>query len=174
MATTSRPIRLPIPLPLPLPSASPPAVTQPAAMNSLSRLRLATGYATSSSSSCRLSKAIVPSAARVRVSSSTDSVPKDSWLASLSCPLPRKHEPDLDSHSGSGEVVAGSGSGSEWIIGVDPDVSGALALLRPDKSPCGYSAEVLINSLCFCILYWWKTHIFQKFSTCLFFFLVLK
>lgn len=143
MAIPSRPIRFP------LPSATPPAVTR-LAMNSLSHLRLATSYArfTTSSSSCcnRLSKVIVASAARVRVSSSTVSVLNDSWLASLSCPLPRKEEPDSDS----GEVVVGSGSGSEWIIGVDPDVSGALALLRPDQSPCGFSAEVpflFINQL---------------------------
>ncbi|XP_078171481.1 mutS2 [Carex rostrata] len=138
--TLSRPIRLPFPFPGP--GASPPAET-PLAMNSLSHLRLATAYVrftTSSASSLnRLPKATVPSAAKARVSS-TESIVKESWLAALSCPLTRKEEPDLDSHSDSGEVILGSGS--EWIIGVDPDVSGALALLRPDQSPCGYSAEV--------------------------------
>lgn len=139
-------------------------------MNSLSHLRLATAYArftTSSASSLnRLPKATVPSAAKVRVSS-TDSIVKESWLTALSCPLTRKEEPDLDSHSDSGEVIIGSGS--EWIIGVDPDVSGALALLRPDQSPCGYSAEVLFVLLnfdgikCACI--------FHKFSTPMFSFL---
>ncbi|KAJ4815560.1 MutS2 [Rhynchospora pubera] len=143
MAIHSRPI--PLPLPLPLPTASRPAAT-PLAMHSLSHLRLATAYARYVTTSCnRLSKFPVRSAAKVRVSSS-NTVDKDRWLDAFSYPLTRKAEVGLDSHSHSdsdlGEVIVGSGSESEWIIGVDPDVHGALALLRPDQSPCGYSAEV--------------------------------
>ncbi|KAJ3698119.1 hypothetical protein LUZ61_001824 [Rhynchospora tenuis] len=141
MAIHSRPIRLPLPLPLPFPTANQLALT-PLAMSSLSHLRLATSYARLATSSCnRLSRFAVHSAARVRVSTS-NTVDKDGWLDALSYPLTRKEEVGLDSHSDSGEVIVGTGSGPEWIIGVDPDVAGALALLRPDQSPCGYSAEV--------------------------------
>ncbi|XP_019155302.1 PREDICTED: uncharacterized protein LOC109152187 isoform X3 [Ipomoea nil] len=41
---------------------------------------------------------------------------KEKWLNALSCPFPHaKPSPD-------------------WVIGVDPDVSGAFALLKPDQS----------------------------------------
>ncbi|CAI9106166.1 OLC1v1005246C1 [Oldenlandia corymbosa var. corymbosa] len=43
---------------------------------------------------------------------------KENWLDSLSCPFPNVHK-DV---------------GDEWVIGVDPDASGALALLKPDHS----------------------------------------
>nr|GMD24456.1 Holliday junction resolvase MOC1, chloroplastic-like isoform X1 [Ipomoea batatas] len=41
---------------------------------------------------------------------------KENWLNAISCPFP--HEKPSP----------------EWVIGVDPDVSGALALLKPDQS----------------------------------------
>lgn len=48
---------------------------------------------------------------------------KENWLDALSCPFPHeKHSP-------------------EWVIGVDPDVSGAFALLKPD-----HSAQVILSS----------------------------
>ncbi|XP_048431161.1 Holliday junction resolvase MOC1, chloroplastic-like isoform X4 [Pyrus x bretschneideri] len=58
---------------------------------------------------------------------------KHNWLASLSCPFPQN--PDtLDSTS--------TNSDSSWVIGVDPDVSGALALLKGDDDPASSSAQV--------------------------------
>ncbi|XP_021278681.1 uncharacterized protein LOC110412471 isoform X2 [Herrania umbratica] len=54
---------------------------------------------------------------------------KESWLDSLSCPLPD-----------SGEDPTRSNADSNWVIGIDPDLSGALALLRTDSSGC--SAQV--------------------------------
>lgn len=63
------------------------------------------------------------SRARVKVS---DAQLKDNWLSSLSCPIPPKMDPLHD--------------GSDWVIGIDPDVSGALALLRTDRVGC--SAQV--------------------------------
>ncbi|RAL43127.1 hypothetical protein DM860_009909 [Cuscuta australis] len=42
---------------------------------------------------------------------------RENWLDALSCPFP----PAKPS--------------TEWVIGVDPDVSGALAILKPDQSP---------------------------------------
>ncbi|TQE06225.1 hypothetical protein C1H46_008165 [Malus baccata] len=59
---------------------------------------------------------------------------KHNWLASLSCPFP--HAPEtLDSTR--------TNSDSSWVIGVDPDVSGALALLKADDDdPASSSARV--------------------------------
>ncbi|WRX33695.1 hypothetical protein QQP08_026182 [Theobroma cacao] len=54
---------------------------------------------------------------------------KESWLDSLSCPLPDSREDPIRSNAD-----------SNWVIGVDPDLSGALALLRTDSSGC--SAQV--------------------------------
>ncbi|CAH9100094.1 unnamed protein product [Cuscuta epithymum] len=42
---------------------------------------------------------------------------RENWLDALSCPFPHG-KPSID-----------------WVIGVDPDVSGALAILKPDHSP---------------------------------------
>lgn len=53
---------------------------------------------------------------------------KDNWLASLSCPFPLGH--DFSSNASSRDRNAAS----ECVIGVDPDVSGAVALLRTDES----------------------------------------
>ncbi|GAB2277088.1 hypothetical protein Dimus_011797 [Dionaea muscipula] len=60
---------------------------------------------------------------------------KENWLASLSCPFPR----ELD-QPGTKEYEPSRGIGSEWVIGVDPDVSGALALLKGDRLGC--SAQI--------------------------------
>lgn len=55
------------------------------------------------------------------------------WLESLSCP-----------RSENDEVNSGPGNAdSRWVIGVDPDIFGALAVLKPDNS-----AQVL-DMLCF-------------------------
>lgn len=48
---------------------------------------------------------------------------KNDWLDSLTC-------------------SSNNTKGSDWVIGIDPDVSGALALLKPHHSGC--SAQVLV------------------------------
>lgn len=65
----------------------------------------------------------------------SESLLREKWLDSLS------YSPvDV---VGSDTVELGSnGKASEWIIGVDPDVSGALALLKTDHS--GFSAQVFL------------------------------
>lgn len=56
-------------------------------------------------------------------------------MASLSCPFPQTRE-NFDGTADSTRT----NSGSSWVIGVDPDLSGALALLKGDESGC--SAQV--------------------------------
>ncbi|KAL0435311.1 UNVERIFIED_CONTAM: hypothetical protein Sradi_0239000 [Sesamum radiatum] len=51
------------------------------------------------------------------------------WLDSLSCPLPENDENRDAKDSDCCSAV------SDWVIGVDPDLSGALAVLKPDNSP---------------------------------------
>ncbi|XP_052197836.1 Holliday junction resolvase MOC1, chloroplastic [Diospyros lotus] len=65
----------------------------------------------------------------------SDAQLKENWLASLSCPLPDKLNGQDVLH------VCSRNSDSPWIIGIDPDVSGALALLKTDGSD-GCSAQV--------------------------------
>ncbi|WOK93617.1 hypothetical protein Cni_G02317 [Canna indica] len=76
---------------------------------------------------------------RVRARAS-DALLKEEWLDSLSFPFSErvwKVWPAAD------EEVE-SGSGAEWVVGIDPDVSGALALLKPDGS--GYSAQQVFDT----------------------------
>ncbi|OAY68461.1 uncharacterized protein LOC109719978 [Ananas comosus] len=55
---------------------------------------------------------------------------KEEWLGSLSFPFPDNgRSPAPDSNGG-----GGGESGAEWVVGIDPDASGALALLKPDGS----------------------------------------
>ncbi|XWS52592.1 hypothetical protein CRYUN_Cryun11dG0084200 [Craigia yunnanensis] len=54
---------------------------------------------------------------------------KEGWLDSLYCPLPD-----------TGEDPTRTNADSSWVIGIDPDLSGALALLKTDSSGC--SAQV--------------------------------
>ncbi|XP_038980671.1 Holliday junction resolvase MOC1, chloroplastic [Phoenix dactylifera] len=56
---------------------------------------------------------------RARVAA-PDSQLKEDWLSSLSSPFP--------------EEEFRRDSGSEWVVGIDPDVHGALALLKADGS----------------------------------------
>ncbi|XP_077218113.1 mutS2 isoform X2 [Tasmannia lanceolata] len=73
---------------------------------------------------CRKRAAIDDARVRVRVS---DSQLKENWLASMSCPFPERA-------SSEGNELPTSGYGSVgWVIGVDPDTSGALALLSDDN-----------------------------------------
>lgn len=60
---------------------------------------------------------------------------KEKWLCSMSCPF------DI-----SVDLVGGSlrenGSELDWVVGIDPDVSGALAVLKPDSDGGDYCAQV--------------------------------
>lgn len=56
---------------------------------------------------------------------------KKNWLASLSYPFPENTQ-ILDKEMD----LAHKNEGSEWVIGIDPDVSGAVALLKSDGSGC--------------------------------------
>ncbi|KAJ7964966.1 Holliday junction resolvase MOC1, chloroplastic [Quillaja saponaria] len=60
---------------------------------------------------------------------------KGNWLASLSCSIPEKSQL-LNGE----EELNHSNGGSDWVIGIDPDISGAVALLKSDES--GSSAQV--------------------------------
>ncbi|KAE9462128.1 hypothetical protein C3L33_05965, partial [Rhododendron williamsianum] len=66
---------------------------------------------------------------RARVS---DAQLKEKWLDSLTCPCP---DALLRPNCGVSDVGR-SDSDSPWVIGVDPDVSGALALLKNDDLGC--------------------------------------
>ncbi|KAI8525974.1 hypothetical protein RHMOL_Rhmol13G0272100 [Rhododendron molle] len=66
---------------------------------------------------------------RARVS---DAQLKEKWLDSLTCPCP---DALLRPNSGVSDLGR-SDSDSPWVIGVDPDVSGALALLKNDDLGC--------------------------------------
>ncbi|GMP91531.1 hypothetical protein CsSME_00042197 [Camellia sinensis var. sinensis] len=80
-------------------------------------------------------KSVLTSNGKVRANVS-DAQLKENWLHSLSCPFPENLFPL------NGEVVnvCQSNSDSNWVIGIDPDVSGALALLKTDHLGC--SAQV--------------------------------
>uniref|UniRef100_A0A2P2JK44 Cytokinin receptor 1A n=1 Tax=Rhizophora mucronata TaxID=61149 RepID=A0A2P2JK44_RHIMU len=62
---------------------------------------------------------------------------KENWLGSLTCPFPHETRPSI---CGGGLDLAQTNAGSDWIIGIDPDLSGALAVLKCDQSGC--SAQV--------------------------------
>ncbi|PIN26138.1 hypothetical protein CDL12_01116 [Handroanthus impetiginosus] len=57
------------------------------------------------------------------------------WLESLSCPLLDNDKNREDSDC--------CNTDSGWVIGVDPDLSGALAVLEPDNSPQVYDSPHL-------------------------------
>lgn len=69
------------------------------------------------------------------ISKAKTEVLKENWLSSLSGP------PLGTNGSLSNDGIDRTIGGSEWVIGVDPDLSGALALLKFDHSGCA-SAEV--------------------------------
>ncbi|XP_047939003.1 Holliday junction resolvase MOC1, chloroplastic [Salvia hispanica] len=62
---------------------------------------------------------------------------KLNWLESLSCPRPQNDaiRPPHDSGPGNADT--------RWVIGVDPDLSGALAVLKPDNSAQVYDSPHL-------------------------------
>ncbi|XP_040991814.1 Holliday junction resolvase MOC1, chloroplastic-like isoform X4 [Juglans microcarpa x Juglans regia] len=61
----------------------------------------------------------------------SDAQLKENWLDSLTCPFPNISNP----FNGSWTHVA-----SDWVLGIDPDIHGALALLKSVES--GSSAQV--------------------------------
>ncbi|RRT55305.1 hypothetical protein B296_00048530 [Ensete ventricosum] len=78
---------------------------------------------------------------RVRTRAS-DALLKEEWLDSLSFPFSenfRQIVPVADE-----EIV--SDSDAEWVVGIDPDISGAVALLKPDGSGC--SAQLVLCLSC--------------------------
>ncbi|CAN1250158.1 Holliday junction resolvase MOC1, chloroplastic [Linum perenne] len=54
---------------------------------------------------------------------------KENWLDSLTCPLPALVEEEEE-------------AGSNWIVGIDPDLSGAIALLKTEESICSAQLQV--------------------------------
>lgn len=58
---------------------------------------------------------------------------KQNWIDSLSCPFP------VD-----GDNIGSDSGGLDWVLGIDPDTSGALALLKPSDSGC--TAQVCVMS----------------------------
>lgn len=59
------------------------------------------------------------------------------WLDSLSCPFHDTGRRETEEREG-----FGTQSGSGWVIGIDPDASGALALLKDGDTDGGCSAQV--------------------------------
>ncbi|XP_072982934.1 Holliday junction resolvase MOC1, chloroplastic-like [Typha latifolia] len=99
--------------------------------------------ATHTSVHCGKTAAAVNGATKVRVRGKvSESQLKEDWLGSLSFPFPEKERPPppppttMTPEEGDG----GDDSGSGWVIGVDPDVKGALALLKNEAFGC--SAQV--------------------------------
>lgn len=67
---------------------------------------------------------------------------KEDWLDSLSCPCP-DNQTQLSACGGADPVQ--NNVGPEWVIGIDPDISGALALLKIDESGCSAQVDALIQ-----------------------------
>ncbi|CAK7330685.1 unnamed protein product [Dovyalis caffra] len=80
----------------------------------------------------KLSKSRVKVGAKV----ADDAQLKQNWLKSLTFPLPDETE----TANLGGDDLARNNVGSNCVIGIDPDLSGALALLKIDESGC--SAQV--------------------------------
>lgn len=80
-------------------------------------------------------KIIVPDRRR-RVEASNAQL-KENWLASLSYPFPG------NTHLLNEDEEEQENEGSKWILGIDPDVSGAVALLKFHDSVC--SAQVFVS-----------------------------
>ncbi|XP_042380542.1 Holliday junction resolvase MOC1, chloroplastic-like isoform X1 [Zingiber officinale] len=78
---------------------------------------------------------------RVRIGPTDAALLKEEWLDSLSFPFServRQVVPAAEEEAESGDCVAG------WTVGIDPDGSGAVALLKPDAS--GYSAQQVFDT----------------------------
>ncbi|XP_057433880.1 Holliday junction resolvase MOC1, chloroplastic [Lotus japonicus] len=76
---------------------------------------------------CASSSSPIQTKVRRKVKASeSDAQLKENWLASLSYPNRLNEEQDLTRKN----------DASEWILGIDPDVSGAVALLKTHDSVC--------------------------------------
>ncbi|XP_059624914.1 Holliday junction resolvase MOC1, chloroplastic-like isoform X2 [Cornus florida] len=65
----------------------------------------------------------------------SDALLKENWLDSLTCPFPDPQE-NISLSTDKTHLRPTN----EWVIGIDPDLSGALALLKSDDS--GYNVQV--------------------------------
>lgn len=80
---------------------------------------------------------------RVRLS---DSEFRENWLSSLSSPLAVKcGEMEDGGDAAPGKIAGGSG----WVLGIDPDVRGALAVLKGDGPDISAQVAFLILFLLF-------------------------
>lgn len=86
------------------------------------------------------SPTVVPEKKRRAKASNTQF--KENWLASLSYPFPEKthllnceHDPTQQN------------DGFKWVLGIDPDVSGAVALLKTNGSVSSAQVSCLFSSL---------------------------
>uniref|UniRef100_A0A5B7BC88 Holliday junction resolvase MOC1, chloroplastic n=1 Tax=Davidia involucrata TaxID=16924 RepID=A0A5B7BC88_DAVIN len=80
-------------------------------------------------------KRVLRASGRVRAKVS-DAQLKENWLDSLTCPFSER----LLRSDSETDVRHTSMGSTGWVIGIDPDLSGALALLKPDETGC--SAQV--------------------------------
>lgn len=78
---------------------------------------------------------------RIVLAKTTEVQLKEDWLASLCSPLPHKSE-DFGADNGESSNQMDLSS-DDWVIGIDPDIHGALSLLKGNGSTI--SAEV-----CYC------------------------
>lgn len=74
----------------------------------------------------------------------SDAQLKENWIASLSCPFPLAEATATATATcfGNGESDRVNNAGSDWVLGVDPDTSGALAILKSDDFAS--SAQVIV------------------------------
>ncbi|XP_043692394.1 Holliday junction resolvase MOC1, chloroplastic-like isoform X2 [Telopea speciosissima] len=97
-----------------------------------SSLDLTNNHEVVSGNSC--SKRKMVNSLRVRVKDSEAQL-KENWLASLSYPFS-----ETDGQLSINGEEPTSNADSQWVIGIDPDLSGALAVLKNENS--GFSAQV--------------------------------
>lgn len=82
---------------------------------------------------------VVPARRRTVKVKASNAQLKENWLASLSYPLPGKTHLLNEEHD-----LTHKNNGTNWVLGIDPDVSGAVALLKTHDSvssaqvPCLY------------------------------------
>ncbi|XP_042480031.1 uncharacterized protein LOC122060963 isoform X3 [Macadamia integrifolia] len=97
-----------------------------------SSLDLTNNHELVSGRSCPKRKMVDSFRVRVKVS---EAQLKENWLASLSYPFSQ-----MDGQRSINGEEPTSNVDSQWVIGIDPDLSGALALLKSENSVC--SAQV--------------------------------
>lgn len=94
---------------------------------------------------------------RVRLS---DSKFRENWLSALTSPLVVKCGEMEDGGDGAPGKIAG---GSGWVLGIDPDVGGALAVLKGDGPDISaqvtfffFCLGMVMHKLFFLFLFWTK------------------